>query len=510
MAETRLSRLLSKEFSLKSNILANFAGNGLVAIVSIIALPFYLPLIGIEAYGLIGFFAAFQAILSVLDLGLGVTITKELAVRSAISGDSSGPRDLVRTSEAIYWGMAIVIGSLGLAFAPQLVRFVNPEILTPETLRDCFLLMSFSLALQFPMGLYSSGLYGLQRQAAVSVIGVLFALIRNFGVLAVLLWVSSTPRAFFGWQVLVSATHTMTLATVLWTALPASNRRAQFNKDVLKESWRFTAGIGAISIVSVLVTQVDKVVLARILPLDAFGYYSIAAVISGGLQRLVQPVFQAYFPKLSQLTAMSETLPLRDAYHKGCQLMAVIVMPISAVLIFFSREIVSLWQRNDETVTNTYVLVSILVAGSALNSLIFIPYALQLASGWTKLHLFAVSSAVIVAVPLTVVFGLTYGSIGAASVWIVVNAGFVFFNIPIMHRRLLQGEMWRWYLDDVLKPVLAAFLVAGAARIIFIDTASQTLITLQVSVILCLAFISAAAAAGRIRNWTLSKLGMAY
>jgi len=103
MAEKRLSRLLSKEFSLKSNILANFAGNGLVAIVSIIALPFYLPLIGIEAYGLIGFFAAFQAILSVLDLGLGVTITKELAVRSAKSDDKSGTRDLVRTSEAIYW-----------------------------------------------------------------------------------------------------------------------------------------------------------------------------------------------------------------------------------------------------------------------------------------------------------------------------------------------------------------------------------------------------------------------
>ncbi len=46
---------------------------------SLAFVPVYIKLLGIEAYGLIGFFLTLVAILSLLDLGLGTTLNRRLA-----------------------------------------------------------------------------------------------------------------------------------------------------------------------------------------------------------------------------------------------------------------------------------------------------------------------------------------------------------------------------------------------------------------------------------------------
>ena len=64
---------------LKKNILANLIGNFLTAIVFVIVIPVYVKYLGVESYGLIGFFASLQIIFSVLDMGLSATLNREFA-----------------------------------------------------------------------------------------------------------------------------------------------------------------------------------------------------------------------------------------------------------------------------------------------------------------------------------------------------------------------------------------------------------------------------------------------
>ena len=72
--------------SLGRNLLAGLASSVWSALVGLAVVPFYLKYLGIEAYGLIGFFATTQAVLSLLDMGMAPTINREVARRSA-SGD---------------------------------------------------------------------------------------------------------------------------------------------------------------------------------------------------------------------------------------------------------------------------------------------------------------------------------------------------------------------------------------------------------------------------------------
>jgi hypothetical protein len=70
----------------------------------------------------------------------------------------------------------------------------------------------------------------------------------------------------------------------------------------------------------------------------------------------------------------------------------------------------------------------------------------------------------IVLVPATVLLGTRYGAPGAASVWVALNASYVLVTLPLMHRHLLVGEKWRWYLHDVMIPLVSVGIVGLIAR----------------------------------------------
>src|SRR5574340_1190325 len=92
---------------LKGRILADATARIWSALLSFALVPIYLRFIVVEAYGLIGVFTSVQAILSLLDFGLGASLTRELARTSGPHGDWVRARNLTRTLELLYCGLAL-------------------------------------------------------------------------------------------------------------------------------------------------------------------------------------------------------------------------------------------------------------------------------------------------------------------------------------------------------------------------------------------------------------------
>ena len=57
-------------------------GQGWTAIMGIIFIPFYIKYLGIELYGLVGFFAILQAWFLLIDMGIVPTLSREMAFYS--------------------------------------------------------------------------------------------------------------------------------------------------------------------------------------------------------------------------------------------------------------------------------------------------------------------------------------------------------------------------------------------------------------------------------------------
>jgi len=109
-------------------------------------------------------------------------------------------------------------------------------------------------------------------------------------------------------------------------------------------------------------------------------------------------------------------------------------------------------------------MLRVLAFGTLLSGFMVIPYQMQLAYGWTRLTIKMNIVAVALLVPMLFLIVPRYGGIGAAWVWVALNAGYLLFGIHFMHLRMLPSEKWRWYGRDVIVPASAALAAALACR----------------------------------------------
>jgi O-antigen/teichoic acid export membrane protein len=451
---------------LKRNIGANLSGNIWTGLMGLVFVPLYIKFLGIEAYGLIGVFVSLLAIFGLLDMGLSSTLNREIARSAVQEGNAQEMRDLVRTLEIPYWLIGLLISAIVFVLSPFIAcNWVNAKNLSPQTVQTAIMLMGLAVTFQWPISFYSGGLMGLQRQVLLNVINVSMATFRGVGAVLVLWLVSSSVEAYFYWQIVVSVIHVGLIVYYLWSNLPYVSETPRFRRELLLKIWRYAAGITGITITGVLITQIDKILLSKLLTLESFGYYSFSIVVGSILSRFVEPIFSAVFPRLAELVSLQDEMGIKELYHKSCQLLAVIVLPVAIVLIFFSSEILLLWTGDIVTVHRTHLIVSLCAIGGLLNALMYIPYALTLAYGWTTITFYMHIVAIIVLGPMIYFLTITYGIIGAPIGWIVYNIMQLIVWINIMHSRLLKKEKLRWYIKDVGIPLVVALVIASFWRL---------------------------------------------
>ncbi|NUM37179.1 MAG: oligosaccharide flippase family protein [Candidatus Brocadiae bacterium] len=451
--------------TIKKNIIANFLGSIWIALMNLAFVPLYIHFLGIESYGLVGFFSMLLGIFSLLDMGLSSTMSFEMARLSAQEGRSQEMKDLARTLEIPYWAIGLLLAFAVVFLAPWIAsRWVQAKNIAPETVKLAVILMGLCIGFHWPMNFYSGGLIGLQQQVLLNAINISIATLRGLGSVFILWLISPCIESFFFWQIIISAANTLVNLVFFWKSLPYTNQKPAFCKALLKKIGAFATGMSLASITGILLFQLQKLILSHLLSLETFGYFSLANVCSMSIYRLVMPVFSAASPQMTKLAEKGSIEEITKLYHKSTQLVSILVLPVSCVMAFFSKEILILWTRNPVTAENTYLLLSILVLGTAFHSLAHIPWALQLAYGWMRLAIITNFFYILLLSPLMYIFTKWYGAIGAASIWTIITIGML-ATIPIMHRYLLPGESGRWFLDDVGYPLCSSILVCAIARI---------------------------------------------
>lgn len=109
-------------------------------------------------------------------------------------------------------------------------------------------------------------------------------------------------------------------------------------------------------------------------------------------------------------------------------------------------------------------------------------------------------------VPLMIALTKWYGAVGAASVWVILNVGYILFALPIMHRRLLPTEKWRWYSIDIGLPFGVALLVAGAFRLILPMPVNNLALGFNIVMISAITLGATALATPVTRVWIQTKI----
>lgn len=431
-------------------------------LVGILMLPMYIKYMGAEAYGLVGFFTMLQAWFNLLDMGLTPTMARETARFRAGAVNPLMYRQFVRALEGIFLGVALV-GGAGLFVSSGYIAsgWLKASSLLVAELQIAIQLMAIIIAMRWMCGLYRGAISGSEKLVWLGGYNSFIATIRFIGVLPVLIFIDATPVTFFSFQLGVAVLEMAGLVFFSYRQFPPIPKgvRIAWSWSPLKPTLKFSLIIAFTSSVWVLITQTDKLVLSKILPLAEYGYFTLAVLVASGVMVISGPVSTAIMPRMAKLDAEGDQVQLIQIYRKSTQLVAVIAGSVSITLLFYAEPLLWAWTGDALLAKQAAPIMALYAIGNGILAISAFPYYLQYAKGDLRLHFIGNAIFVMLLIPLVIWVAGQYGGVGAGYVWFGMNLLVFVVWLPFVHRKFEPGLNSLWYGKDTVLIFLSAFIV---------------------------------------------------
>ncbi len=461
--------------------------------------PLYIEYMGAEAYGLVGFFAMLQVFFNLLDMGLTPTMARESARYHGGASTALEYRRLARALEGVFFVVAILGGFLLFTLAePMATGWLKATQLPTQEITNSLQLIALIVALRWMSGLYRGVISGAERLVWLSAFNSLFATARFVLVLPVLIFVSATPVSFFTFQLSVAMFELVGLTLMAYRMLPdiPKGQGIRWQWAPLKPVLKFSLSIAFTSSVWVLVTQIDKLVLSKILPLADYGYFTLAVLLANGIMIVTGPVSSAIMPRMTRLQTEGKHDELIAVYRQATRLVIVLATPVALVLVFFAPQVLWAWTGDAMLVEKAGPVLSLYAVGHAFLAVGAFPYYLQYAKGNLRLHLIGNALFVLFLIPSIIWAAKHHGMIGAGWAWLATNVIYFIFWTALVHRKFEKGLHVNWLIRDIGLIVVAPLMLAISYRYFAIFKESRWELTFEFIIVGVLMLLSCIVSGG--------------
>lgn len=451
--------------SVKRNVIFNYIGQFYITIIGIVVLPLFLGQMGAEAYGLIGFFALLQAWMSLLDLGMSPTLGREVARLKSNSSEHWRLLTVVNSLEIVFIFIAVALGGTILIgrdwIASDWLKF---DSLEPETVTTVLSVIAITVSLRWVSSLNRSGINAYEAQVWMNSVDLVVNTLRYPVALLLVMFTDGSVEAYFFFQLALVVAEFTVIRIKFRQLLPKRSARVYlFSLDELKRIAPFALGIGYTGAIWVLLTQLDKLLLSKFLPLSEYGYFALVGTAVGGIGVMGGPISRAVLPRMTGLLAKGQEQEMLQLYRKSSRLVVALVTPTAITMAVYPWLVVHAWTGDREAAEWASEILRLFALGAGLMAILSYQYFLQYAHGDLKYHIRWNTFSVIINVPLIFYAAANFGALGVAWVWL----GFRLFSfcvwMPFIHSRFAPGLHLRWLVRDVLPTVIVTIAVVGVS-----------------------------------------------
>ncbi len=489
--------------SVRRAIVASYASQAYVTLIGLVLVPVYLRYMGAENYGLVGFFLMLQGWFQLLDVGITPTISRETARYNGGAGSASELIQLVRVLQNAFFFIAVstaVVFSLAAgAIAESWLKF---QELNKADVVLALQLIGGLVSLRWACGLFRGIVTGFEKLVWLSWFNAGIATLRFVFVVPVLAYVGAGAKEFFLYQLAVAI---LELGVLIWKSnrlLPARSAGETNTRtwERLKQLSRFSLTIALTSALSIVVTQIDKLALSRLVSLNEFGYFTAASLLAGGVLIIAGPVGMVLQPRLASLAASGDERELIAFYRAVTQLVVALVAPAALVLAVFPEQVLWTWSGDEDFAGQAAAILALYAIGNGLMAFGALPFYLQFARGALRLHLIGSVLFASAFVPLCIWGAVARGAVGAGVALVVVAGLFFLTWVPRIHQSLAPGLHRRWLVEDVLPILLCALLAVASLRLLVSLSGDRLSLALQLAAIATATVLLAAAGSARARE----------
>jgi O-antigen/teichoic acid export membrane protein len=457
---------------LTKNIIYNVAGQGLVLVLTLVAVRFIFRRLGDDVFGIIFFNLVLTTVLvAALELGVSATIVRE--VSSHFDNDRDYVKALIGTASFLYWGIGLALVVVIWVTAPLLVtHWVNLTTLAPDTAATILRILSATALVALPKTLYTSIFRGRQMMSLNNTIdvatsaaqqaGTLLLLLAGAGVFVVAAWISTS-------LILGTIAYVVVAGRLMgWATL-----KPAFSLEVVMRTIGFTGHMTVISITSLIHTQAAQVIVSKLLPIAEFGFFGFASSMVSRANFVTTAVAQAAFPSLASLYAAGDRPSLLRQYQKLHDLVCYGTLPFFTGLCFVAFPVYT-YVFTAGVAERLLLPTAFLALGIWMNATITIPYMLSVAMGRpqmaARLNLYALA----IVLPVSTILIIRFGIAGASLSMVVYDLVAYLYLMPRICRICLQSPAGAWYVH-VLKVIVLGAATYGPAWVVVSLTSVSSL-----------------------------------
>lgn len=492
--------------SVKANVISNYIGQIVIAILNFIFIPTYIKYIGIEAYGLVGMFAVLQVALNTFDGCIFPLISREMSCYLGGKKSLESLRNLLRTAEIICLSLGIIfviIVCLSASFFAK--NWFIVENLPLDVVTNAIIIAVFVVALRAMEDLYKGVLVGLQKQVTLNIINIIGAIFRFVGVIYALKYFEPSIKTFYYWQLLASVFTNLMFIIFCYKNIPGMLSQAHFSKEEIKNNLSFSTGSLLNAFATFIATQADKIIISKFVSLTEISYYTLSTSITNVLVMITHPVLQAFYPKIITLKTLGKHELAAQNYHLNCQIINLTCGVSACSLFLYGEYIIGYWTQNQELTHNLMPYVKLLSISTFISINTFSNMLLPYISGQPiisgKISTFSIIFIISFTFPLVIYLGgkgAAYGNI--------IQYLSIFFAFPLCFNCYLKSEQKEWLIKDFLIPTLTIIILFYLSKLFnFVDSPDLKGVIVCVLIAIVILAISSFAC-DKVRKKILQKL----
>ncbi|WP_158784777.1 lipopolysaccharide biosynthesis protein [Pantoea sp. BAV 3049] len=441
--------------SIKRNAVANYVGQLYSTLAGILVVPLYIHQLGMEIYGLIGFFSILLTWLQLLDVGISTTLLREAARYRANKEQNPYFPSLFGTLGKFFLISSAVLVVLGWIATPYIAsHWLHAKTIPHQDLIIAVAVMVLTAAIRWRTGPFRSVIVGYEHQVWLNALNVIVITLRTFGAVFVIRFASNPVIFFFGWQLAISVAEAACCIFKSYQLVPRTGRKTKapdFN-TVIKPFLKFALGAAFSSAIWTFISQIDRLVLSKTLPLATYGSFTVVATAATGIVMLSSPIMQAIVPRMTGMKTNTgngeqETLKL---YRWTTQAVSIFMAPLSITIALYPTQLIWAWTQNALIGEQMSLVMTLYALGSGIQAICGLLYNLQYVSGNLSLHMKGFTVFAIVLIPLNIFAAMHYGALGTGVVWLGQNIFYLLVWAYIVHRKFAPKIHIPWLTRDVM------------------------------------------------------------
>ncbi len=337
-----------KTNQLKAGSLLSYFQMGLGVIIGLVYTPVMIRQLGQSEYGLYNTVASTVSMLSILSLGFNAGYVRYYAKYRKLDDTNS-----IYRLNGIYLIVFTVIGAIGLTcglFLSANLQIVFKDGLTSEEYilaEKLMILLSINLAFSFPMSVFSTIISANERFVFLKIVGMIKTVLSPLVNLPLLL----LGVRSVGLVVSSLVFHLITDCLFIYYVFCKLHNRfvfSGFERGLFRGIFTYTIFIAINSIVDMINTNIDRLLLGRFNGTTEVAFYAVGATLYQHYKSISTAISGVFTPKIHRIYNTIDIPTDRDQvlsklFIKVGRIQCLILMLITSAMVFYGKNFILLW-----------------------------------------------------------------------------------------------------------------------------------------------------------------------